>query len=187
MKYEPGKTMQQMLAEKKGISIQEATRLTDYVTNSANQLGLQYNLDKAIPANTFLAHQLSHFAATLNLQDEAEEALFQAYFIEGKNIGEISTLVEIGAAIGLPEKQTREVLETKAYSNEVNNDIDSANELGIRGVPFFVIDEKYAISGAQPSDLFKEALETAWKESSKKQYSHLDEAGTDTCSVNGTC
>ena len=187
MKYEPGKTMEAMLAEKKGISVEEAKRLTGHVTKAAKQVDLAYNLDKAILTNTLLAHQLSHFAAKHNLQDEAEEALFKAYFIEGRNIGDIQTLVDIAVGLGLPEKQTRAVLETKSYVHEVKKDIEAANELGIRGVPFFVIGEKYAVSGAQPATLFKEALETAWKETSQEQYSDLNESATGTCAIDGAC
>ncbi len=188
MEYIPGKTIHQVLADKKGLPVEQAKQLNEHVTNSAKQLGLHYNLDKAIPANTFHAHRLSHLAASFHLQNEMEERLFRAYFSEGKNIGDFATLFELGVEIGLPEKEVRLALETNAYSDEVNQDIQAAMELGIRGVPFFVIDNKYAVSGAQPAPLFQEALETAWKEfRPDNQYSHIDETGTGTCSLNGNC
>lgn len=188
MQYEPGKTIHQVLADKKGLPIEQAKQLNQHVTNSAKELGLIYDLDKAIPANTFHAHRLSQLAAGFNLQNEMEERLFHAYFSEGKNISDIATLFELGVAIGLPEKEVRNMLETNAYSDEVSQDLEAARELGIRGVPFFVIDEKYAISGAQPAGLFKEALETAWKESeSENHFSDINETETGTCSLNGNC
>src|SRR5687767_543627 len=85
MQYEPGKTIQEVLAEKKGITVDQAKQLNNRVSESARQVGLEYNLDKAIPANTFHAHRLSHLAAQFNLQNEMEERLFKAYFTEGKN------------------------------------------------------------------------------------------------------
>jgi len=188
MEYEPGKTIHQVLADKKGLPVEQAKQLNEHVTNSARQLGLQYNLDNAIPANTFHAHRLSHLAARFGLQNQMEERLFHAYFSEGKNIGDIATLLDMGMEIGLPEKQVREMLETNAYSDDVNRDLESAVELGIRGVPFFVIDEKYAVSGAQPDGLFKEALETAWKEHQpENRYTDIKKTETGTCSLDGTC
>src|SRR5215204_798005 len=164
MQYEPGKTIHQVLAEKKGLTIDQAKQLNNRVSNSAKELGLEYNLDKATPANTFHAHRLSHLAAQFDLQDQMEERLFRAYFTEGKNIGDIATLFELAVEVGLPEDDTRETLETNSYSTEVNDDIKEAGQIGIRGVPFFLIDNKYAISGAQAAGLFTHTLDTAWKE-----------------------
>lgn len=167
MRYEPGKTIHQVLADKKRLSLEQAKQLNKHVSNSAKELGLEYNLDKAVPANTFHAHRLSHLAATYNLQNEIEERLFYAYFTEGKNIGDLGVLFELGIAIGLPEKELRDTLETNAFTDDVNQDFDQAKEFGIRGVPFFVINEKYAVSGAQHADLFTEVLQTAWEETQK--------------------
>ncbi len=168
--------------------MEQAKKLNEQVTNSAKQLGLHYNLDKAIPANTFHAHRLSHLAATFHLQDEMEERLFKAYFIEGINVSDFATLFELGVGVGLPEKEVRLALETNAYSDKVNQDIEAARELGIRGVPFFVIDNKYAVSGAQPASLFQEALETAWNEfRHPNQHANINETQADTCSLDGNC
>jgi predicted DsbA family dithiol-disulfide isomerase len=188
LEYEPGKTIHQVLADKKGLPVEQAKQLNEHVTQSAKQVGLHYNLDKAIPANTFHAHRFSHLAAIFHLQNEMEERLFEAYFSEGKNISDFDTLFALGVEIGLPEKEIRHTLQTNAYSDEVNKDVEAARELGIRGVPFFVIDGKYAVSGAQPAGLFQQALETAWKESrTKNRYADITETDTGTCSLNGNC
>ena len=183
MQYEPGKTIQEVLAEKKGINGDHAKQLIMRVSESAKQIGLEFNLDEAIPANTFHAHRLSHLAAQFDLQHEMEERLFRAYFTEARNIGDIATLFELGVSVGLPAKEIREVLETNTYSAEVNNDVIEAGKLGIRGVPFFLIDNKYVISGAQPFVQFTHALETAWKESEQDKL--LLE--TTTCEIDGNC
>ena len=187
MKYRPGKTIHQVLAEKKGWSLNQAKQISMQVTNSARELGLRYDFDKAVPANTFHAHRLSHLASRYNLQDEMEERLFSAYFSEGKNIGDITTLFQLAIETGLPEAEVRNVLETDAFANEVINDEEEARQLGVRGVPFFVIDGRYAISGAQPATVFTEALQTAWKGSESHDHSQADDMEADTCSINGNC
>ena len=184
-RYEPGKTIHQVLADKKGLTVDQAKQLNQRVTDSAKELALIYDLDNAVPANTFHAHRLSHLAAAFNLQNEMEERLFRAYFSEGKNIGDIDTLFQLGVEIGLPESEVREMLETNSYGEQVNQDSQEARELGIRGVPFFVIDEKYAVSGAQPAALFNEALQTAWKDSQSQP--GVKNEGAETCSINGSC
>lgn len=183
MQYEPGKTIHQVLAEKKGITTDQAKQLNDRVSNAAKDVGLEFNLDKAMPANTFRANRLSHLAAEFNLQDQMEERLFRAYFTEGKNIGDISTLLELAIEIGLPENDTRKALETNSYSTEVGKDIEQARQIGIRGVPFFLIDNKYAISGARAADLFTKAFSTAWKENEEEN----TYADTTSCTVDRTC
>ena len=183
MQYEPGKTIHQVLTEKKGITIDQAKQLNDRVSNAAKELGLEFKLDKATPANTFHAHRLSHLAAEFNLQHQMEERLFRAYFTEGKNISDIPTLLELAVEVGLPESDTREALETNSYSTAVSNDIEEAVQIGIRGVPFFLIDNKYAISGAQSADLFTQAFYTVWKESQEENA----DADTTSCTVGRNC
>jgi protein disulfide-isomerase len=105
------------------------------------------------------------FAKTKGLGDQLEEALFKAYFTDGKNIGEINDLLEIGVSIGIEKLALKAVLESEQYANEVKNDISEAQQIGVRGVPFFVFDRKYAISGAQPISVFTETIEQVLSES----------------------
>ena len=158
MKTEPGKNINQYLAELKGWSVEEAKKLNDRVTAMAAEVGLKYNFDKAVVANSFDAHRLLQLAKKHGKGDAAEEALFNAYFSNGENIADPQTLTRLGTAIGLNAAEVKELLSTSAYADEVNLDMEEAQRLGVTGVPFFVIDRKYALSGAQSSETFLSAL-----------------------------
>jgi predicted DsbA family dithiol-disulfide isomerase len=130
----------------------------------AAQSGLTYNLDKAIPANSFNAHRLLHFAKHYGKQNEMEEAIFKAYFTDGKNIDDAATLMEIASEMGLDTNALAQAMKGDTYVKDVIADVEEAQQLGVRGVPFFVFDRKYAISGAQESDAFTQTLEAAFEE-----------------------
>jgi len=164
MQHVPGRNINEVLAEKKGWSPQQAKQMNDQVTAMARTEGLEYNLAQAVPANTFNAHRLTHLAAQYNLQNKAEERIFRAYFTEGKNIGDAETLVQLGTEIGLPATEVRQMLQTDAFTAAVQQDISEAQQLGVRGVPYFVLNRKYGISGAQPSEVFLKALNQVWEE-----------------------
>lgn len=164
MKTNPDKNINQYLAEHKGISLERAKEMNDHVTNLAKQVGLVYNFDTAIVANSFNAHRFSHFAKHSDKQNEAEEKLFAAYFTEGKNTDDIQTLLDIGMEIGLDKSVLKTVLESDRYADEVKADIYEAHQIGVRGVPFFVFDRKYAVSGAQDSSVFLQTLEHSFAE-----------------------
>lgn len=161
---DPSKNINQFLAEHKGIALEEAKGMNDYVANMAAQAGLTYNFDKAVVANSFNAHRFSHFAAEFGKQSEAEEKLFAAYFTEGKNIDDAQTLIDIAVELGLDTTKLDQAMGNGDYADEVVANITEAQELGIRGVPFFVINRKYGISGAQPTEAFLETLEKAFSE-----------------------
>jgi predicted DsbA family dithiol-disulfide isomerase len=144
--------------------IEKAREMNAYVTNMAKEVGLIYNFDMAVVANSFDAHRFSHFAKTKGLQDAAEELLFAAYFTEGKNTADHNTLTELGKAIGLDANDVREMLATEQYADEVHADIQEATQVGVSGVPFFVFINKYAVSGAQDSSVFLQALNQVWQE-----------------------
>ena len=164
MQTDPSKNINQFLAEHKGISLEEATGMNDHVANIAAQAGLTYNFDKAVVANSFNAHRFIHFAKQYGKQSEAEEKLFAAYFTEGKNIDDAPTLIAIAAEIDLDAAKLTNVMGSGAYAKDVLADIQEAQELGIRGVPFFVLNRKYAISGAQETAVFLDTLEKAFAE-----------------------
>lgn len=152
------------LAEKKGWSKQQAQETTAQVTNIAKQVGLDFHFEKAVVANSFDAHRLSHLAKKYSKQNDLEEKLFLAYFTEGKNTADHSTLLQIGKDLGMPEQEITAVLNSDTYANDVKQDITEAQQIGVRGVPFFVLDRKYAVSGAQESDTFLGALTKAYEE-----------------------
>jgi len=168
MKTDPGKNINQFLAAHKGITLQEAKRMNDHVTQLAAKVGLVYDFDKAIVANSFNAHRLVHFAKHHGKQNEAEEQLFKAYFTDGKNTDDTTTLIQLGTEIGLDATALKTVLETDKYAEDVKADIQEAHQIGVRGVPFFVFDRKYAVSGAQESPVFLQTLEKSFAEWQKE-------------------
>ena len=164
------KPIQQYLAERKGMTLQQAQQMTNHVTAIASQVGLTYHFDKALTANSFDAHRLSHLAKQHGLQNELEEQLFAAYFTEGKNTADLNTLVQLGEQVGLDAQEIKSTLQSDQYADAVQADIYEARQLGVQGVPFFVFNRKYAVSGAQESPTFLGAIETAfsdWEKSTK--------------------
>ncbi len=160
-----GRSTTEMLAEKYGVSLEQAAGMHRRVTGIAADEGLDYHLEDAQHANTVKAHRLIHFATEKGRQNEALERIMTAYFTDGENIGDTETLVRLATEAGLDADETRAVLESDAYSDAVRADERRAAMLGINGVPFFVIDERYGVSGAQPAEFLREVLERAWTES----------------------
>jgi predicted DsbA family dithiol-disulfide isomerase len=182
---DPDKNINQYLAEVKGWSVEQAEDANNYVTDIAKKVGLTYNMDKAIVANSFDAHRLSHLAKKYNKQDALEEQLFIAYFTEGKNTADHDTLIAIGKEIGLNETEIKTMLQGNEFSAEVNQDILEAQMVGARGVPFFVFDRKYAVSGAQDPAAFEQVLNTVWEERSKLDPIPVAENSGDICGPDG--
>ncbi len=158
------KTVHQFLAERKGISPEQARQMNDRVTNMAKEVGLTYHFDKAIVANSFDAHRFSHLAKQHGVQNEAEEVLFASYFTEGKNTADQQTLMELGTKIGIDAGEVKEMLNDNLFAEQVNADIDEAQQIGVSGVPFFVVNRKYAVSGAQESTTFLQLLNKVYEE-----------------------
>jgi len=182
----PDTNINQYLAKVKGWSIEQAEEMNAYVTNMAAEAGLTYNFDKAVVANSFKAHRFTHLAKQHGLGDAAEEQLFKAYFTDGKNTDDIDTLIELGTIIGLDAAEIKQTLESDAYAGEVKQDITEAQRLGISGVPFFVLDRKYGISGAQTPDVFEGTIEKAfaeWQQENPK----LDIIEGESCGPDGNC
>jgi len=157
----------QHLAEKLGTTRDEVRRLNERVIGLAAAEGLQYDFDRYQVINTFDAHRVAHLGASLGLGDAIEERLMRAQLEEGEVLDDPSTLVRLASEVGIPEEETRTMLETDAYADAVRADIDEAHELGITGVPFFVIDRRFGISGAQPAELFGRALAMVASEESR--------------------
>jgi predicted DsbA family dithiol-disulfide isomerase len=132
------------------------------VSGVAAEIGLEYHLENARPGNTFDAHRLLHFAAARQLGDRATERIMHAYFSEALPVGDRVALARLAPEFGIAENDALAMLESDAYSDAVRADEARAAAFGITGVPFFVFDEKSGISGAQPVEVFSEALQQAW-------------------------
>ncbi|WP_158824780.1 DsbA family oxidoreductase [Mucilaginibacter lacusdianchii] len=183
----PSVSVHQYLADIKGWTPDYARQLNSQVSEMAEQVGLNYNFDIAVVANSFKAHRFSHLAKQQGLGDAAEEALFKAYFTTGKNIDDNDTLIEIGTQIGLDVQALKETLESDAFADDVRQDVREAETLGIRGVPFFVMNDKYAVSGAQASEVFFNTLVTAYSEWHQQQPNGLQIIEGPTCDLDGNC
>ncbi len=162
VRFKPGQTLYEYLAERKGVTVEASRRMHERLTAAAEEVGLRYNFDMAIVANSFDAHRLTHLARERGAQDTMEERLFAAYFSEGRNIGDHDTLAGLGAEAGLDPAAVQQMLAGTRFAGEVRKEAREAESLGADGVPFFVFNRVFAVSGAQPSALFLEALEKAW-------------------------
>lgn len=167
IKTDPDKNINEYLAEIKNWSLNEAKAMNDRVTLMANGEGLHYDLKKAIVANSFDAHRLIQYAKTLQKGDEAEERLFKAYFSEGRNIDDHQVLLDLSEDIGLNKGSVEDVLKSDKFTDKVKEDIKEASQIGVTGVPFFVFNRKYAVSGAQETDVFVDMLTKTQNETNK--------------------
>ncbi|WEK14412.1 MAG: DsbA family oxidoreductase [Candidatus Microbacterium phytovorans] len=152
------------LSEHKGISREQAAQMHEHVTGIAANSGLTYRFDLLQHTNTVKAHELLHFAKAEGRQHEVAERLMSAYFTEGRHVGRIDDLVTLAAEAGLDADAAREALESDRYLPDVRADQAQAQAYGIQGVPFFVIDGKYGVSGAQPAEAFTQILRQVWSE-----------------------
>lgn len=167
LKTQPDLHTYDYLAEIKGKSREETVEMHDHVRGIASDVGLNFDFDKTVVANSFNGHRLIQLAKSRNLGSEAEEHLFRAHFTEGRNIDDRDTLFDIGVAIGLPADEVADVLDSDRFAEAVKADEMQARSIGIRGVPFFVLNGKFAVSGAQSPELFYQALQNAWQDRQK--------------------
>jgi predicted DsbA family dithiol-disulfide isomerase len=149
------------LAAKYGAQPAEARAMTQHVTDLAVAEDLHYEFDRAVTVNTFDAHRLGHLAARHGLGDRMHERLLKAHLVDGEVVDDLDTLVRLGAEVGVPADEARTVLQGTQYADEVDGDIQQARRYGITGVPFFVLDGAYGVSGAQSADIFLSALRQA--------------------------
>jgi predicted DsbA family dithiol-disulfide isomerase len=146
------------LAKKYGMSIAQAKANTDRVVQMAKEVGLEYHMDTQILTNTFDAHRLTMYAKTQGKMQEMTERILRAYFTESKHIGDHETLTELAVEVGLDREAVEKMLASYVMADEVRADEQTAQQYGVTGVPFFLINKKYALTGAQPTDVFVQAL-----------------------------
>ncbi|MDN3706112.1 DsbA family oxidoreductase [Myroides ceti] len=172
------------LSQKKGLPVDKIKEMQQNIVEIGNKAGIQFNQENAVVVNTNTAHRLIHFAQENGKGSEMEEALFKAHFTDEKNVADVTELANLAASVGLDKVKAEEVLHSEAYDYEVNQDIMDAKNMGISGVPFFVLNNKYAVSGAQPSEVFEEALFQTYNET--QAISNSRDSGS-CCSVDGGC
>jgi predicted DsbA family dithiol-disulfide isomerase len=153
-----------LLLSRYGMTAEQAAERDAQMTALAADAGLEYRPDLAQLGNTFDAHRVLHAARAAGLQGQAKERLLRGYFTEGRKLTDRDTLVELVADAGLDADVARTALADGSFAEEVRDDEREAAAIGITGVPFFVLNRRYAVSGAQPSDVLLEALERTWSE-----------------------
>jgi predicted DsbA family dithiol-disulfide isomerase len=151
------------LAEKYGVALERAREMEQNVTQVAAGDGLVYDLEQARLGSSFDAHRLVQMARRHGLQDAMKERLFRARFSEGRLVSDLETLVQLGTEVGLDGAEVRAMLAGDEFAAEVREDEATAHQLGISGVPMFVIDRAFGMSGAQPSGQLLALLEHAWE------------------------
>jgi len=161
---DPSVSLAQGLARKYGMPLPQADGMLVKMTETAAAEGLDFHFEKARRGNTFDAHRVLHLAGERGVQDAVKERLMRGYFTEGAAVSDPEVLATLGAEAGLDADEVRTVLAAETYAAEVRADEGTARELGITGVPFFVIAGRFGISGAQPATALLEALDRAWKE-----------------------
>jgi predicted DsbA family dithiol-disulfide isomerase len=182
----PGVSQYAMLASKYGKPEEWARQMSANMAQSATEEGLTFDFDRAVPANSLRAHRLVHLAEQHGQQDAAKERLFKAYLEQGLDINDVPTLARIGSELGLPAAEVEQLLASDAFEQEVRHDEYQARQIGVRGVPYFVFDDKYAVSGAQPTELFQEVLEKVWEEARPQPVQLAGSEGA-SCDINGNC
>ncbi|HEV7565257.1 MAG TPA: DsbA family oxidoreductase [Microbacteriaceae bacterium] len=162
------------LVQRKGVQPAQVGQMLERVTGIAASVGLEYDYDALQHTNTVKAHQLLHYAKSHGKQLEMKERLFKALFTEGRHIGRVHDLADLAAEVGLDRAEVVRVLEADEFLGDVRADQSLAMEYGIQGVPFFVIDGKYGVSGAQEPAAFAQVLEQVWTE--RDAQAELEEA-----------
>jgi len=191
---EPSGDLDVRLARKYGMSLADARGMQEHMTQVAAAEGLAFRFDLARSGNTVDAHRLLHLAAERGVQDAVKERLLSAYLCEGEPISDQAALVRLGTEAGLDGDEARAVLESERFLGEVRADEREATALGISGVPFFVVDRRYGVSGAQPPEVLLEMLLRAWADAhpltmvgaSQTRGAGGEGAGSDAC-ADGSC
>jgi predicted DsbA family dithiol-disulfide isomerase len=172
------------LAEKYGMTVEQAREMERQMTETAAGEGLDFRFDIARSGTTFDGHRLIHLAAEHALQDAMKERLLRAYFSEGELMSDPDTLVRLAGEVGVPEDEVRQMLASDRFAAEVREDERMAQAFGISAVPTFVVDRKLGVSGAHPPDALLQLLGEGW---TRREPAPAIVAGGETCDVDGNC
>ena len=167
---------------KKGFPADQVAQMHANVAEMGKAAGVEMNFDKTYLVNSLKAHCVLKLAKDRGLANEAQELLFYAYFTEGKDLGKVEELAEVVSELGITAAEIEAGLQDQQIMQEIEADIHEAQQIGVRGVPFFVFENKYAVSGAQPVAHFKEVLEHVQKEAS---LTNISSSNAGSCSIDG--
>jgi len=163
------KMVYDMLMEKFRQSLEQVRTMTEELSMQAEEIGLDFQFEKMPQVNTYDAHRLVKYAKKENKELEMVNKIFRGYFSEGKRIDDHSVLLDMAMDVGIEREAVEEVLSVNCCAKSVKTDIETASEIGIQGVPFFIFNEKYSVSGAQPVEVFINALDQIWQENHVKE------------------
>lgn len=176
------------LAKAKNISMEETRQLHQHIAQQAQLQGLDFQFEKSKITSTIPAHRLLQWAKTQQKGSEMEERLFYAFFTEGKLVSDKNVLADLAAEVGLNKEAAIQMLATDAFLQEVQQDLYEAQQFQIRGVPFFIFDRKYAVSGAQETPIFAQALQKSFEEWQQNTAPSIENLGAgESCDMDGNC
>lgn len=188
LQVEKGVDVFDFLAQEKGKTREWAIQMHEQVAEMGLQAGVKFNFEKVIPVNTFDAHRIIQLAKSVGKGTEAEEKMFQAFFVEGRDLSDVETLKQCGLELGLPKEALLTLLETDNFSAEVERDMYEAKQISVRGVPYFVFNDRYAVSGAQEEATFMGVLEKSFQEwLQNNPTDDLQIIEGKVCRIDGTC
>lgn len=164
LETQPETDMLDYFCKIKGLPREQAEQMLLGARQMGIENGLEFNIENSVVANSYKAHQLLQFAKTQGKANEVKEALFEAQFRDAKNIDDLETLLQLADGAGLDREETKTILNSGKFAEKVKQDEMAAQQIGVKGVPFFVFDKKYGVSGAQAEETFLEVLEKVWEE-----------------------
>lgn len=168
------------------MSVEQAKQRFDMFQTQAKTVGLTYNYDTIKMTNSFDAHRLAKWSNQFGKEYELTGRLMKAYFTDGLNIANVDTLAKLAGEVGLDEQEAKKVLKTDQYADQVRGEISEGRQIGVQGVPFFVLNRKYGISGAQPVEYFTQVLDKLWEEE-KPQFETMEGASEGAVCNDETC
>lgn len=188
-KKNTGMDIHQVLSSKHGVPYEKAKVLNNQLKQKAKDVELDYQFDTMIPTNSYDALRLSYYAKEKGKIREFMERILKAHFTDSLDIGDHATLAQLTSEIGLDGNEALDVLANDKYSENIAADRAEGSKIGIQGVPFYVVNDRYVISGAQPSEVFLETLQQVWKEeyANTKVEEHKLESSLDDYCSDGTC
>lgn len=187
LKHQPDKDFYTYVAELKGQSRQWSIGIHESLIQTAKSVGLEFRLDQAKITNSFDAHRIIQLAKKYHLTNEVEERFFKAYFTEGALMSDHETLVKLAVEAGLPKNEVMQVLDSDQYAEDVKKDGERVQSLGASGVPFFLMDQKFAVNGSQTPAVFTEALTKAFNSWRSNNPDSLEVINGKVCTPEGEC
>lgn len=181
-------TTLEYLCKRKNMDSKDVLNMYKHIEEMGKQHGLDFYFDKTVVANTFKAHRILQLAKEKGLSDMAENKFFKACFNEGLDLGDDNVLIQIGQEVGLSEQDVKLALNDETYAYKVKQDVLEAHNIGLKGVPFFVFNRRYGISGAEPLHIFTQTLNQAYEDWERSNHSsEINVSSGQSCSIDGEC